>query len=536
MPPEVRARRLGRLAADERCAALCDPGTFVRSGARASRSPGTPAGDGVVVGVGLVDLRAVTVVAMDGRVARGSLGAVGAALAADAVRDAVRAGRPVALLVDCDGAREPEGVPAILATADWLCALADASGHVPLVAAVFGLAGGAAGYGAALCDVVAMVRERSFAFVAGPPVVASALGETSDLDALGGTRLHAGTGLAQVLADDDRQALDALRAVLAYLPAAAWTLPPRTAAAAPERDGFALPAPHATYDVADVRRALVDRNSWLPLAAGFGPSVETGFARIDGRPVALVASQPLALAGAIDAAAAQKLARVVRLAAAYNLPIVTLCDTPGFLPGRAEEARRILVHGAKVIAAYAEARRSVPLVAVILRRAVGAGSVLAYGADLVLALPGAEVLQMGAAAAQAARAPDGVAEAARDPASTTPRRPAWPIAPCRPSSCAPSSCARSAPASRHPGGDRGAQDEPGPTVSETLLDALERAARGARGIRFLVGKDLVRVSYAELARDAARIGAALRPATRSAGRCSWRCPTAATRWPASSAR
>ncbi|MCC6623886.1 MAG: methylmalonyl-CoA carboxyltransferase [Deltaproteobacteria bacterium] len=400
----MRARRLGRLAADERAAALCDPGTFVAEhGAVASALADVPAGDGLVLGVGLVAGRPVSVIATDGRVHRGALGQVGGTLAARAVREATRAGRPVALLLDADGARQAEGVPAVLASADWLAALADASGHVPLVAAVLGVAGGAAAYGAALCDHVVMLRDRSFAFVAGPPVVAAALSEASDLEALGGSALHAATsGLAHLVVDDDRAALAAIVRILSYLPSNAWSLPPIAAATAPTRDGFTLAPPHLPADARPILEALLDAEGWLELGQAFGPSIMTGLARVDGRAIALVASQPAVMGGAIDQAAAQKLARFVRLAAAFNLPIVTLCDTPGFLPGRAEEARRQLVHGAKVISAYAEARRTVPLVSIVLRRAVGAGAVLAYGADLVLACAGGEVVQMGPAAAAAA--------------------------------------------------------------------------------------------------------------------------------------
>jgi len=389
MPPDatsdIRARRLGRLAPDERAAALCDAGTFVSERC-----------DGVVLGTGHVDGRAVVVLATDGRV-RG-MGAVAGTRAAAAVR---AASGPVVLLLDSEGARTSEGVPAVLASADWLAALADASGVVPLIAVIFGVAGGSAAYAAALCDLVVMVSERSFVFVAGPAVVQAALGEMNDLASLGGTRLQSSSGFVHLLADDDRAALAHARATLARLPSNAATLPPSAPPRAPRASTFTLPPPSRAYDVQTIIDALVDQATFIPLAPTFGASIQTGLAAIDGEPVLLVASQPSELAGALDACAAQKLARFVRFAAAFNLPIVTLCDTPGFLPGRAQEAQRILVHGAKVIAAYAEARQSVPLVAVIARRAVGAGAVLAYGAHVVIALAGAEVQQMGPAAAAA---------------------------------------------------------------------------------------------------------------------------------------
>lgn len=416
MSDAVRARRLGRLAAEERAAYLCDPGTFAREAATLrSAHADSPPGDGIVCGVGLVDQRPVAVIATDGRVLRGTLGTAAATHVTRLLEGAKKHGYPVVLLLDSDGARQSEGASAVLANAHFLATLADLGGHVPRLGAVFGAAGGSAAYALALTDIAGAVTQRSFAFVAGPAVVAQALGEETSLATLGGTDLHATSGLLHATLDDDRALVAWLRTALFYLPSSAASLAPRTDPHEPRlAGGFAGLLPEDTKQAWSLERALaslVDSGSWLELGAAWGPSIRTGFARLAGRPLLLVTSSPADKAGAIDAAAARKLARFVRFASAFNLPILTLCDTPGFLPGNQSEAAAILCHGAAVIAAYCEARRSVPRVALIVRRAIGAGSVLAADADVVLCLPDAVVAQMGdealRAAAEAGRLPRG---------------------------------------------------------------------------------------------------------------------------------
>lgn len=413
MPEPLPARRLGRLSAAERAARLCDPGTFAREGATLrGADPSSPPGDGLVAGVGLVAGRPVTVIATDGRVLRGTLGAAGAALATRLLEAARRAAHPVVLLLDSDGARQREGLSAVTANARLLATLADLGGHVPRLAALFGAAAGSAAYALALSDLAVAIADRSFAFVAGPAVVTAALGESPTLDALGGTDRHAATGLlhATVPADDD--ALAWLRAALALLPSSAHDAAPFAAPRpAPSLTALTAALPADTRQAWDFTRAIdaiADADSWLELAPAHGPSIRTGLARLAGRPLLLVTSAPTSLAGAIDAAASRKLARMVRLATAFGLPILTLADTPGFLPGTASEAAAVLCHGAAVIAAYAEASRWVPRVALVLRRAVGAGTVLAAEAEVVLALPDAAIAQMGDAALRAASAAAGL--------------------------------------------------------------------------------------------------------------------------------
>jgi acetyl-CoA carboxylase carboxyltransferase component len=359
--------------------------------------------------------RPIRIVATDGRVLRGTLGQAGALAATRCLAAARQAGQPVVLLLDSDGARPSEGLPAVLANSDFLAALADLGGHVPRLGALFGAAGGSAAYALALTDLAVGIAERSFAFVAGPAVVAQAIGEEVPLGRLGGTAVHTRSGLLPATRRDDAETIAWLQQALGYLPDSAATLPPRRAPCEPREVGglarLFAGDPKKAWALERLLAHVVDADSWHELGAAWGPSVRTGLARVAGRALLVVASSPGDLAGAIDALA-RKLARMLRFASAFNLPILTLCDTPGFLPGSQQEAAAILCHGAAVIAAYCEARRSVPRVAVVLRRAIGAGSVLAAEADLVLALPGAVVAQMGPAALAAAAKAAGVFAAA----------------------------------------------------------------------------------------------------------------------------
>lgn len=401
MPRDVSARRLGRLSAEERARLLFDDGRHESLSAHGiGAATAAFEREGFVATRGRVDGREVYVLANDRRFARGTYDALNCEVMVCALRLARERGVPVVFLFDSDGVRVDGGYGAVVATAGLLREVAETSGHVPLLAGIFGVASGAAAYAAALCDLVFAVDRRSFAFVAGPAVVAAAIGQEVGLDALGGTPLHeAVSGFVHGTARDDGELVAKLRAGLSYLPSSAAEVPARTDARAPDAHtqvSAILPADRRrAYDVTKLIACVVDGASHFPIGSRFGPSVQVGFAHIEGHKVALIASQPRAHAGAIDADASQKVARFVRLAAAYNLPIVTLCDTPGFVPGARSERARILVHGAKVISAYADAARTVPLVAVVVRRAAGAGSVLMFGADTILALPGYELSAMG---------------------------------------------------------------------------------------------------------------------------------------------
>ncbi|TVQ94273.1 MAG: hypothetical protein EA397_02420 [Deltaproteobacteria bacterium] len=379
------SRRPIRWSARQRLERLVDPGseagTFDPTGA-------------LWVGTAEVEGRAISLLVSDVQVDRGALGAQAAAAATAEVRRARSVGRPVVWLVDSDGARTSEGLPAVERCAELLAALAEARGECLRLAVSHGLAGGVAAYGLALCDLSVGIAERSFTFVAGPAVVQSAIGERTPLDALGGTPVHLAAGTLTEAVPADPEALTWVRTVLGFV---------RRAEPIPATErSFELPEPHRPYPSARVRRAIVDEDTFLPLYRGFGSSVTVGLARVMGWPLLLIQSEPTHLGGAIDVEAARKVARVLDLAIGLDLPILTLCDTPGFLPGRAQERAGVLVEGARLIHAYATARGRVPTASVILRRAVGAGAVLAFGSTVRLALPGAELMQMGASAMAAA--------------------------------------------------------------------------------------------------------------------------------------
>lgn len=406
---QASARRLGRMNIDERVATLADDGTFVSLLARTrSRAPWSgppeerPEGDGLLAGVAQVRGRQTMVIAHDPRFRRGALGERGAQTATFAIGRAVELGIPVVFLSDSDGARVQEGLSGIAANAELLGTIARASGRVPLVCATLGLSGGAAGYGAALCDLNVAVADRSFSFITGPQVIRSVTGEDTTLEEIGGTSMHAQkTGLLHATAAADADAIEWVKDALSYLPQNAWSLPP--AAASVDADdphecgaGDVVPVEQRRgYDVRKLVARLVDQRSFFELAAAYARNIVTGFARLDGGVVGVIASQPMQLGGVLDGPASIKLARFLRMCVAFNVPVVTLCDSPGFMPGVKLEREGLLLHGAKVISAYAEARGSIPLVALIVRKSIGAASVLSYGADIVLALPTAHVAAMG---------------------------------------------------------------------------------------------------------------------------------------------
>lgn len=393
-PAARRSRRLGRLSADERAVALADPGTFA--------AWDVVPGGAVVLGFARVQGQPAAIIAHDFRVARGATSAHDARRMAQLIEGASERGAAVFILADSEGGRLSEGPATIGDNAEFLRALADASGRVPLFAGVFGLAAGAAAYAAALCDYVVAIADRSFSFLSGPAVVGRALHEDSSFEDLGGTELHSEvTGFYASLAPTDGALIEQLRALAGFFPSHAAGAPPERQPLAASTTTPALPVATTGYEARGLIAALADAGSWCETYPRWGQAILTGPARLDGRSVMLIASQPSYRAGAIDCAAAQKLARAIRIAAAFGLPIITLADTPGFMPGRTEEAARLLTHGARVISAYAEARAHVPTVAVIVRRAVGGGVVLAAAAATVLAFEGAEVVQMGDAARDA---------------------------------------------------------------------------------------------------------------------------------------
>jgi propionyl-CoA carboxylase beta chain len=403
----ARQHRAGKLTARERIESLLDPGSFVELdrfkthratdlGMADHRVPG----DGVVTGHGLVEGRRVFVFAQDFTVFGGSLSGAHAEKIVKVMDLALEVGCPVVGLYDSGGARIQEGVTALAGYADIFLRQTLASGVIPQVSAILGPCAGSAVYGPALTDFVFMVKGTSHLFVNGPDAVRAARREETTREDLGGARTHAvRSGVAHFASDDEASCLKAVRELLSYLPPNAVDDPPVAPCSDdPGRREAALrtvvpEAPTRTYDMKDVVRAVADDGHFLEVSEHFAPNVLVGFARLGGRPVGVVANQPAVLAGALDGDACVKAARFVRSCDAFGVPLLTLVDVPGFLPGTDQEWGGLARHGAKLLYAFAEA--TVPKVTVVTRRAYGGAYALMASkhlrGDVSLAWPTAEI-------------------------------------------------------------------------------------------------------------------------------------------------
>ena len=360
-------------------------------------------GDAVVTGHGEVDGRKVFVFAHDFTVLGGSVGEAVADKVTKVMDRAVDAGVPVIGLNDSAGARIQEGVDSLVGFARIFKRNTDASGLVPQISAVMGPCAGGATYSPALTDFTFMVKDTAHAFITGPDVIETVTGEQVTMEELGGARTHASTsGVAHVACDSEEETLDGIRRLLSYLPLNNLEEPPRVDPwDDPDRDaevGDVVPSsPKKPYDVVDVVAEVFDERSFYEVHDAYARNVVVGFARLDGRPVGIVANQPRVSAGTLDIDASQKAARFVRTCDAFNVPIVTLVDVPGFMPGTDQEHNGIIRHGAKLIYAYAEA--TVPLLTVITRKAYGGAYIVMgsteLGADVNYAWPDAEMAVLG---------------------------------------------------------------------------------------------------------------------------------------------
>ncbi|TVR05337.1 MAG: acyl-CoA carboxylase subunit beta [Deltaproteobacteria bacterium] len=386
-------------------------------------------GDGVVTGAGTVEGRTVFAYAQDRTVLGGSLGEAHAMKIARLLDLADRAGAPIVALLDSGGARIQEGVDALAGYGEIFRRSVRASGRIPQIAIVCGPCAGGAVYSPALMDFTIMVDRQATMFLTGPRVVRTVTFEDVTAEALGGGEVHAGrTGVAHFLCDTDTEAIATARALLRYLPSSAAVPAPQHATDDPiDRDlsglGALLPASARTpYDVRDIVREVLDRDSLLEVHARWAANVVVAFGRIAGHPVGVVANQPLVQAGCLDSAASRKAARFIRTCDAVGLPLVSFVDVPGFLPGRDEELQGAITHGAKLLYAWCEA--TVPRVGLILRKAYGGAYIVMnskhVGADVALAWPSAEIAVMGARGAvevllrrRIAAADDPAAEQAR---------------------------------------------------------------------------------------------------------------------------
>jgi len=402
----------GKLTARERLEALFDPDSFTeldpfvthrvdKFGLGERRVPG----DGVVTGWGEIDGRPVCAFAQDATVFGGALGEAHAMKIVKVMETARKAGVPIVGLDDSGGARIQEGVMSLGGYGEVFYRNVLLSGVVPQLSLILGPCAGGAVYSPAITDFVIMAEGTGEMFITGPDVVRAVTGEEVTMEALGGAGAHASrSGVSHFTAPDDRRALDLARRLLGYLPLNNLEEPPAAEPVAPpdaaarELATIVPEDANSPYDIHAVIDRLVDPGTFLEVQPAWGANLVIGLARLDGRAIGLVANNPAVLAGTLDINASTKGARFVRFCDAFNLPLVTLVDVPGFLPGLAQEHGGIIRHGAKLLYAYAEA--TVPLTTVILRKAYGgAYDVMCskhLGGDLNLAWPTAEIAVMGA--------------------------------------------------------------------------------------------------------------------------------------------
>ena len=365
-------------------------------------------GDGVVTGYGTIEGRLVYVFAQDFTVTAGSLSISMAEKICKVMDMAMRNGAPCIGLNDSGGARIQEGVNALAGYANIFMRNVMASGMIPQISAIFGPCAGGAVYSPALTDFIIMRRETSYMFLTGPKVVKTVTGEDVTQEQLGGATMHTTkSGVAQFAVDTEEEGIALIRDLLSYMPQNNLESAPEV----PCTDDIArkedtlneiIPDhPNKPYDMYDVIRAIVDNGEYLESAASFAKNIVTCFARFNGQSVGIIANQPNFMAGVLDINASRKAARFVRFCDAFNIPIVTLVDVPGFLPGTAQEYGGVITHGAKLLFAYCEA--TVPKVTVTLRKAYGGAYIVMSSkhirGDINYAWPTAEIAVMGASGA-----------------------------------------------------------------------------------------------------------------------------------------
>jgi len=404
----------GKLTARERVESFLDDGTFVELDELARHrsynfglQDKRPYGDGVVTGFGTVDGREVFVFAQDFTVFGGSLGEVFGEKIVKVMDMALKTGAPVVGINDSGGARIQEGVASLAQYGEIFYRNVQASGVIPQISLIMGPCAGGAVYSPAITDFIIMVDKTSHMFITGPEVIKTVTGEDVEFEELGGARSHqAKSGVAHFMAATEQEALELTQQLLSFLPSNNLDEPPAYDTAVDDvvtPDDLALDSiipdsANQPYDMHQVIESIVDDGDFLEVQPLFAPNILIGFGRIEGRSVGVVANQPMQFAGTLDIDASEKAARFVRTCDAFNIPVLTLVDVPGFLPGADQEWGGIIRRGAKLIYAYAEA--TVPLVTVITRKAYGgAYDVMGskhLGADINLAWPTAQIAVMGA--------------------------------------------------------------------------------------------------------------------------------------------
>jgi len=401
----------GKLTARERMGLLFDEGSFVeldafmkhRCNNFGMEKIDTP-GEGVVTGYGKVDGRLVYAFSQDFTVIGGSLGEMHAAKIVKVLDNALKVGAPVVGINDSGGARIQEAVDALRGYGDIFFKNTVASGVIPQISAIMGPCAGGAVYSPAIMDFIFMVEESSKMFITGPQVIKAVTGESVTAEALGGATTHnTKSGVAQFKSPTDEECIEEIRRLLSFLPSNNMEEAPYLGTEddlnrlVPALDTIIPDNPNKPYDMYEIIADVVDDGDYMEYQKHYAKNMITCFARINGQSIGIIANQPKVLAGCLDINASDKAARFIRTCDAFNIPILTFVDTPGFLPGTGQEFGGIIRHGAKLLYAYSEA--TVPMVTVVVRKSYG-GAYLAMaskhlGADLVLAWPSAQIAVMG---------------------------------------------------------------------------------------------------------------------------------------------
>ncbi len=401
----------GKFTARERIEKLLDPGTFeeldtfVRH--RTSdfdMQKNRPWGDAVVTGYGQIDGRTVFVFSQDFTVFGGSLGEVMAEKMVKVMDMAAKVGAPVIGLNDSGGARIQEGVVSLGGYGDVFVRNVQCSGVIPQISVIMGPCAGGAVYSPAMTDFIFMVKETSHMFITGPDVIKTVTGEEVEMEELGGAMTHnTKSGVAHFAAEDEESCLEDVRYLMGFLPSNNLEMPPRVEPyddpdrADPELDGLVPADAQKPYDMRSVISLIVDDGEFFEVHEHFAKNIICGFSRLDGFPVGIVGNQPMHLAGVLDIESSEKAARFVRTCDAYNIPLVTFTDVPGFMPGTSQEWNGIIRHGAKLLYAFTEA--TVPKLTVVTRKAYGGAYDVMNSkhmlADFNFAWPTAEVAVMG---------------------------------------------------------------------------------------------------------------------------------------------
>ena len=402
----------GKLTARERVELLMDEGSFEEFDmfvehrcAEFGMADNKVPGDGVVTGWGLVNGRVVYVFSKDFTVFGGSLSGAHAAKICKVQDMAMRNGAPIIGIFDAGGARIQEGVESLAGYADIFLKNILSSGVIPQISVIMGPCAGGDVYSPAMTDFIFMVKDTSYMYVTGPDVVKTVTNETVTHDELGGWRVHAAkSGVADGAYDNDFEAMGQMRRLIDFLPGSNREKPTARASfddparEEPSLDRLIPDNPNKPYDMKELVEKVADEGDFMEIGAEFGKNIVTGFGRMDGAPVGFVANQPMNLAGVLDIDASRKAARFVRFCDAFNIPIITFVDVPGFLPGTKQEQGGLIKHGAKLLFAYGEA--TVPKVTVVTRKAYGGAydvmSSKHLRGDVNYAWPTAEIAVMGA--------------------------------------------------------------------------------------------------------------------------------------------